>query len=48
MYAPPQAATDYRKEMIEFDNQTTAKTVDALINFETVKLFNNERLEVIY
>ena len=34
-----------RKEVNELDNRTTGKAVDALLNYETVKLFNNEQLE---
>ena len=41
-----QAATDVRKEVNELDNLTTGKAVDVLLNYETVKLFNNEQLEV--
>jgi hypothetical protein len=29
----------------KLDNMTTGKAVDALLNYETVKLFNNEQLE---
>ena len=35
-----------RKRVNALDNLTTGKAVDALINYETVKLFNNEQLEV--
>lgn len=35
-----------RQQVNELDNLTTGKAVDALLNYETVKLFNNERLEV--
>lgn len=35
-----------RMEVNELDNLTTGKAVDALLNYETVKLFNNEKLEV--
>lgn len=35
-----------RKEVNELDNLTTGKAVDVLLNYETVKLFNNEQLEV--
>ena len=35
-----------RKEVNELDNLTTGKAVDALLNYETVKLFNNEKREV--
>ena len=41
-----QAATDVRKEVNELDNLTTGKAVDVLLNYETVKLFNNEQHEV--
>eukprot|EP00955_Chlamydomonas_euryale_P105320 365630-Chlamydomonas_euryale.AAC.34 len=41
-----QLATAVRKEVIELDNLTTSKAVDALLNFETVTLFNNQALEV--
>ena len=41
-----QAATEVRKEVNELDNLTTGKAVDVLLNYETVKLFNNEQLEV--
>lgn len=40
------AATDIRKEVNVLDNQTTGKAVDALLNYETVALFNNQALEV--
>ena len=40
-----QAATEVRKEVNELDNLTTGKAVDVLLNYETVKLFNNEQLE---
>lgn len=39
-------ATEVRKEVIDLDNLTTSKAVDALLNFETVTLFHNQRLEV--
>ena len=39
-------ALQSRKEVNELDNLTTGKAVDALLNYETVKLFNNEKLEV--
>ena len=41
-----QAATEVRKEVNELDNLTTGKAVDVLLNYETVKLFNIEQLEV--
>ena len=37
-----QAATDVRKQVNVLDNQTTGKAVDALLNYETVALFNNQ------
>ena len=37
-----QAATEVRKEVNKLDNLTTGKAVDALLNFETVALFNNQ------
>ena len=39
---PAQAATEVRKEVNKLDNLTTGKAVDALLNFETVALFNNQ------
>lgn len=35
-----------RRRVNALDNLTTGKAVDALLNYETVKLFNNEQLEV--
>ena len=35
----------YRREMNETDQQANTKAVDALLNYETVKYFNNERHE---
>ena len=46
LYMYMQAATEVRKEVNELDNLTTGKAVDVLLNYETVKLFNNEQLEV--
>ncbi|KAK9857626.1 hypothetical protein WJX84_005358 [Apatococcus fuscideae] len=40
------AATEARKRVLKLDNLYTNKAVDALLNYETVKLFNNEALEV--
>ena len=37
--------TKYRKAMNEADSRANTKAIDALINFETVKYFNNERFE---
>jgi ABC-type transport system involved in Fe-S cluster assembly fused permease/ATPase subunit len=34
-----------RKKVNKLDNLTTGKAVDALLNYETVKLFNNEQFE---
>ncbi len=31
-----------RREMVESDNKATARAVDSLLNYETVKYFNNE------
>ncbi|CAG8518945.1 18668_t:CDS:10, partial [Racocetra persica] len=38
--------TKFRREMIELDNDTRAKAVDSLLNFETVKYYNAEQFEV--
>ena len=35
-----------RRRVNALDNLTTGKAVDALLNYETVKLFNNEQLEL--
>ena len=37
--------TKYRREMNEFDSVAHSKAIDALINYETVKYFNNEDFE---
>jgi len=37
--------TKFRKDMNKFDNQANSKVVDSLMNYETVKYFNNEHLE---
>jgi ABC-type transport system involved in Fe-S cluster assembly fused permease/ATPase subunit len=37
--------TVYRRSMNDLDSQANAKAIDALINYETVKYFNNERYE---
>ncbi|MEM8552740.1 MAG: ABC transporter transmembrane domain-containing protein, partial [Pseudomonadota bacterium] len=34
-----------RREMNEFDTDANSKAIDSLINYETVKYFNNERME---
>ncbi|MAU42076.1 MAG: metal ABC transporter permease [Kordiimonas sp.] len=36
----------YRREMNREDNEANTKAIDSLINFETVKYFNNEHHEV--
>jgi ATP-binding cassette subfamily B (MDR/TAP) protein 7 len=38
--------TKFRKEMNALDNESNSKVIDSLLNFETVKYFNNEELEV--
>jgi ABC-type transport system involved in Fe-S cluster assembly fused permease/ATPase subunit len=35
----------FRRETNEHNNDSTNKAVDSLINFETVKYFNNEKHE---
>ena len=37
---------DYRHEMNRLDSQSSNQAVDSLINYETVKYFNNEELEL--
>ena len=37
--------TQYRKRMNEMDSKANQKAVDSLLNFETVKYFNNEQFE---
>ncbi|KAL7074271.1 hypothetical protein ACQ4LE_006450 [Meloidogyne hapla] len=37
--------TKFRLEMNEADNEAGNRAIDSLINYETVKYFNNERLE---
>jgi ATP-binding cassette, subfamily B, heavy metal transporter len=37
--------TQYRKRMVELDAKASARAVDSLLNFETVKYFNNEQFE---
>lgn len=44
--AMTQAAVEVRKQVNQLDNLTTSKAVDALLNAETVALFNNRQLEV--
>jgi ATP-binding cassette subfamily B protein len=36
----------FRREMNRLDNEVSARAVDSLINYETVKTFTNERYEV--
>ncbi|KAF2077174.1 hypothetical protein CYY_001495 [Polysphondylium violaceum] len=38
--------TQFRVKMNSMDNEASNKMMDSLINFETVKYFNNEKLEV--
>lgn len=37
--------THFRREMNELDSRANARAVDSLINYETVKVFNNEEFE---
>jgi len=37
--------TQFRKQMNEFDSTAHSKAIDSLLNFETVKYFNNEDFE---
>ncbi|MGL4767432.1 MAG: ABCB family ABC transporter ATP-binding protein/permease [Formosimonas sp.] len=37
--------TQYRRKMNEMDSKANQKAVDSLLNFETVKYFNNEQFE---
>jgi len=37
--------TKYRKAMNELDSKANTRAIDALLNFETVKYFNNEEFE---
>ncbi|HEX6018774.1 MAG TPA: ABC transporter ATP-binding protein/permease [Burkholderiaceae bacterium] len=37
--------TQYRREMNELDSKAHTRAIDALLNYETVKYFNNEALE---
>lgn len=41
-----QAAVEVRKRVNQLDNQTSSKAIDALLNYETVALFNNQKLEI--
>jgi ATP-binding cassette subfamily B protein len=37
--------TRFRREMNEFDSRANSRAIDALLNYETVKYFNNEAFE---
>jgi ABC transporter ATM len=37
--------TQFRKDMNRLENQASNRSVDSLLNYETVKYFNNEKLE---
>ena len=37
--------TRFRREMNEFDSRANTRAIDALLNYETVKYFNNEAFE---
>jgi len=37
--------TKYVKQVNQADNSTTSRAIDSLLNFETVKYFNNEKFE---
>ena len=39
--------TQYRKRMNEMDSKANQKAIDSLLNFETVKYFNNEQFEAV-
>ncbi|CEO99852.1 unnamed protein product (mitochondrion) [Plasmodiophora brassicae] len=43
--AVTQWRTQFRRQMNQTDNEANSKAVDSLINYETVKFFNNEDLE---
>jgi ATP-binding cassette, subfamily B (MDR/TAP), member 7 len=45
-FAITQWRTRFRKEMNNLDAQAASVALDSLINYETVKYFNNEKLEV--
>lgn len=47
-FAITQWRTQFRKEMNQADNQIGAKAVDSLLNYETIKYFNNEGHEARY
>jgi len=47
-FAITQWRTKFRKEMNKADNQIGAKAVDSLLNYETIKYFNNEEHEARY
>lgn len=39
--------TQFRKQMNEFDSTAHSKAIDSLLNYETVKYFNNEAFEAV-
>jgi len=41
-----QKSTEVRKKLNEMDDLTSGKAIDSLLNFETVNLFNNVKVEV--
>ncbi|KAG5183176.1 iron-sulfur clusters transporter atm1, mitochondrial precursor [Tribonema minus] len=43
--AVTQWRTKFRKDMIRLENEASAKVTDSLVNYETVKFFNNEEHE---
>ncbi|TPX37847.1 hypothetical protein SeMB42_g06847 [Synchytrium endobioticum] len=45
-FATTKWRTKYRKQMNAADNEAASKATDSLINFEAVKYFNNESLEL--
>ena len=44
--AVTQWRTNFRRDMNRLENEASGKVVDSLLNYETVKYFNNERHEV--
>ncbi|RRJ83953.1 ABCB family ABC transporter ATP-binding protein/permease [Aestuariirhabdus litorea] len=40
--------TRFVREMNELDNRTNSRAIDSLLNYETVKYFNNEEVEASY
>jgi len=41
----PAFRNKFRTEMNKIDNEAGSKAIDSLINYETVKYFNNEKFE---